>query len=165
MQQSLDYFEEKALYEKVDDTLTYIGENYWMQQELIKAHTYLQKALLVVTEINDLPQKAIIYSYLAGIALLNKEYQKSQDYFTESIAIADELQRNAGGYFWNNLGLGLVEHEKGNTKKAQVLLSLAKQEMNKLGIGKKIFQMSVFFVALKEKIIQTGFYSLSSPSL
>lgn len=160
--QSLTYFETKNLYEKMGDTLTYIGENYWMQQELKIAQVYLQKALLIVDSINDLPQKAIIYSHLAGIELLNREYEKSQYYFKESIAIADNLKRNAGGYFWNNLGLGLVNHEIGDSKKAQEFLHTARKEMVKLGMEEKIFQMSVFFIALKEEINKTEFHTLSS---
>lgn len=156
---SLSYFSRYNLYEKVGDTLTYIGENYWLQKDLPKAKYYLEKALDMVNKINDLPQKAIVLSNLAGVAFVNKDYNKSQKYFEESIAIADQLKRNAGGYFWNNLGLGILQFEIGNFDKSKEFLYKAKQQMAHLGIEEKTFNSSVFFVAMKEQILKTRFYT------
>jgi len=154
---ALSYYTKKADREKQGDTLTYIGETYWLMGQNKKAKYYLRRALNVVDEINDVLQKTTILSRFGCIALQEKHFTKAISYFNNSLLIRKRLVRRASDDFWNNLALGLTYKAMGNQKRAVEKFNLAKKEMITGGYTKEILKVDVFPIIFKKEIDQSSF--------
>ena len=158
--QALAYYIQKPDREKQGDTLTYIGETYWLMGQNKKAKHYLKRALNIVNEINDVLQKTTVLSRLGCIALQERDFTQAISYFNNSLLIRKRSVRRDGDDFWNNLALSLTYEKLGNQKQARGKAGLAKKKMITGGYTKEILKVDVFPILFKKEINQSRFFSL-----
>lgn len=132
--QSLLLFNKLGELERAGDTLTYIGEQYILENRLNEAEKCLQKALKITNSIHDVNQNSIILGYLGEVYYLNKSYHKAKKCFEKSLSVAMIKGMNVGGKVWCNIGLALIASKTHKSRQMNHYIEKANESVLNLGI-------------------------------
>lgn len=163
-EESLAKYERLASSPKVHcSILGNLGSAYLMLRQFKKAREYLNKALTIVEQINDLKAEAQVVSNLASVDLEEKKFSTAIEGYSRAIYLHEKLGNLLGkGIAFGNLGVTYARQNQFEQaiQYYEIALKIQKQLGNRRGEGPILNNLGAAYSAIGEIARALEYYSL-----